>query len=95
MVIVGRPELNSERQGIERLQIAENKMKLYTVHNQYFYVSCSGNEKLRKFVTIKDFSAIIKELIKERNLNINRTIIRDSIDGRQGFLKFCVNVFNP
>ena len=79
------------------LQIAENKIKqLYTVQSQYLDVSCGGNEKeLRNIVTIKDCSTFIEELIKERNLNINRTLIRVSIDGGQGFLKFCVNVFDP
>lgn len=69
---------------------------MYEVHSLSLDVGGEDKGKeIRNLVVVKDCSGFILQLIKERGLNPGKTLVRVSIDGGQGFLKFCANVFEP
>ena len=85
-----------ERCFLRELKAAEDKIKdLYDVHSLTLDIAAGKEKEQRSLVVVQNCFTFIHNLIEERKLVANKTMVRISIDGGQGFLKICANVFEP
>ena len=81
---------------MKTLNQAEQKIgELYTINNMYLDVRKGEDKQMRSVVVVKDTSGYVLDLIQERQLDPTTAMVRISIDGGQGFLKICTNIFDP